>query len=311
MPEIHRLHQQFCDDAVTYKACTIETIKWFKNYFRLYQRHSEITCVSEFSTNSVRQWINHGKIERKWAVQTIRNAIQSLTSFATWLVEEQFLEENPVKCIRRPRPDKKIPRSLSKEKAEELLQWTKNYPYQSTFEKARSIAIITVFLYTGVRRAELLNLKLSDIDQERRALFIEAGKGRKDRLIPMHKALISPLDAYLKERKKLNRTCPFLFTNLRTNKGMHKNGLRSLIDKLRSSSGIYFSAHKLRHTFATLLLEGGADIYALSKMMGHSDIQTTTIYLSASIGHLQRQLGMHALASQELHNRKSLPQSFF
>ena len=68
-----------------------------------------------------------------------------------------------------------------------------------------------------------------------------------------------------------------------------------LVDKLRRASGIYFTPHMLRHTFATLMLEGGADIYAISKMMGHSDIKTTTIYLSASTEHLKGEINKHAL----------------
>ncbi len=73
------------------------------------------------------------------------------------------------------------------------------------------------------------------------------------------------------------------------------NGLKKLVWQVRESSGIYFSVHKLRHTFATLMLEGGCDIYSLSKMMGHSDIKTTTIYLSASAEHLRSQMTKHPL----------------
>ena len=71
--------------------------------------------------------------------------------------------------------------------------------------------------------------------------------------------------------------------------------IKDLIQKIRARSGIYFSAHVLRHTFATLMLEGGCDIYSLSKMMGHSEIQTTTIYLSASTVHLHKQIHKHPL----------------
>ena len=69
-----------------------------------------------------------------------------------------------------------------------------------------------------------------------------------------------------------------------------------LVKKLRDASGVYFSPHMLRHTFATLMLEGGADIFAISKMMGHSDIKTTTIYLSATTAHLQAEVDKHPLA---------------
>ena len=86
-----------------------------------------------------------------------------------------------------------------------------------------------------------------------------------------------------------------IFTSLNLNQGFTNSGLKLLTNKLKEASGISFTIHKLRHTFATLMLEGGCDIYSLSKMMGHSDIKTTTIYLSASAEHLRGQIRKHPL----------------
>jgi site-specific recombinase XerD len=93
----------------------------------------------------------------------------------------------------------------------------------------------------------------------------------------------------------MNKTNPEFFSSIRGNVGFTGNGLKKLVDKIRDSSKIFFTVHKLRHTFATLMLEGGCDIYSLSKMMGHSDIKTTTIYLSASVEHLRSQITKHPL----------------
>jgi len=84
--------------------------------------------------------------------------------------------------------------------------------------------------------------------------------------------------------------------------GFTDTGMKRLVEKMNAASGIKFSAHKLRHSFATMMLEGGCDIYSLSRMMGHSDIKTTTIYLAATAEHLRDQIGKHPM--DELATRK-------
>ena len=134
---------------------------------------------------------------------------------------------------------------------------------------------------------------MSDI--ENLTVFVRQGKGNKDRVVPMSYTLAQTLKRYKDERKRLNKTNPEFFSSLRGNIGFTDNGLKKLVDQVRKSSGIFFTVHKLRHTFATLMLEGGCDIYSLSKMMGHSAITTTTIYLSASAEHLRSQMTKHPL----------------
>jgi site-specific recombinase XerD len=107
--------------------------------------------------------------------------------------------------------------------------------------------------------------------------------------------LAQSLKRYFEERKRLNKTCPEFFVSLNRNCGFTESGLKNLVLKMRQASGLKFTIHKLRHTFATLMLEGGCDIYSLSKMMGHSDIKTTTIYLYASAEHLRAQMTKHPL----------------
>mmetsp|Transcript_22804 Transcript_22804/g.37936 ORF Transcript_22804/g.37936 Transcript_22804/m.37936 type:complete len:140 (-) Transcript_22804:4435-4854(-) len=125
--------------------------------------------------------------------------------------------------------------------------------------------------------------------------FVRSGKGNKDRFVPMNQDLAEHLRPYLRERDKLKRQCPYFFVSLKLDQRMGTKAVPRLVGKLRTASGVHFSPHMLRHTFATLMLEGGADIFAISKMMGHSDIKTTTIYLSASASHLQVEVEKHPL----------------
>src|SRR5581483_11562878 len=142
---------------------------------------------------------------------------------------------------------------------------------------------------------ELLNLQLADVDIANLSIFVRRGKGAKDRIVPICLSLAEILQKYAQERGKMRRTCPEFFASSNHNMGLTTEGLRRLIGQIREASGIRFSAHRLRHTFASLMLEGGCDIYSLSRMLGHSDISTTTIYLAASAEHLRSQMTKHPL----------------
>ena len=150
-------------------------------------------------------------------------------------------------------------------------------------------------IFAGLRRKELLQLKVAEVDLKNLALFISCGKGSKDRIVPITGALAGILQAYLDERARARKTCPEFFTSWRDDGAVSVTSLRGLFRDLERASGIAIHPHMLRHTFATLMLEGGCDIYSLSKMMGHSDIQTTTIYLAASVEHLRSQMQKHPL----------------
>ena len=168
-------------------------------------------------------------------------------------------------------------------------------PY--TIERYRSsVNMYTKFCgITQIDEVTELNLKYTDIDIENRSVFVRLGKGSKDRIVPICDRLADILGKYLVERQKVGKTCPELFTALNTNTGFTADGLRRMMITLTKVLGKNFGVHKLRHTFATQMIEGGCDIFSLSKMMGHSDIKTTTIYLAASSEHLRAQIGKHPL----------------
>jgi site-specific recombinase XerD len=133
------------------------------------------------------------------------------------------------------------------------------------------------------------------VDLENLTLFVRQGKGAKDRIVPLSYTLAEILKKYLAERQRLHKTCPEFFVSLNRNMGFTQVGLKHVVNQICKASGIKFKIHTLRHTYATLMLEGGCDIYSLSKMMGHSDIKTTTIYLAASVDHLRAQIQKHPL----------------
>lgn len=295
MSEIIQLHKQFCEYSLAFKNNTPRTVKWFEEVFRFFVKGTGVQCIQDVSKEMIEHWIIKGKIEKNWSPKTIRTRIAALKSFFTWCVEHNYITDNPVNTIHVPKIPAQIPQHLTREKAESLLEWTRNYPYSYVFERSRASAIIAIFIFTGVRLSELMNLKMIDVDIENKVLFVRQGKGQKDRMIPIPNKLISILKAYLKDRKRLKKTCPYFFTSMREDIQIQYINIRRLVEKLRKSSKIPFHPHMLRHTFAVLMLEGGCDLFSLSKMMGDSDIKTTTIYLYATTAHLKEQINKHPL----------------
>jgi site-specific recombinase XerD len=237
----------------------------------------------------------HGRTQQKWTTNTFICYHKSLAVFFRWCVKEGYMTGNPIDDIETPKLEKRLPPKLTKQEAMKILEVIDNYPYKEKFLRYRNYAIFSTFIMAGLRKKELLNLKFTDVDIENLSIFIRQGKGSKDRVVPINYKLAETLNKYLAERRKLNKTCPEFFTSLFINGGFTASGLKRLVDRIKEASGINFTIHKLRHTFATLMLEGGCDIYSLAKMMGHSDIKTTTIYLAANIEHLRAQITKHPL----------------
>lgn len=296
MTEIQKLHIRFCEYSEVFKGNTKSTIQWLKSDFSQFVKFTQIEQISEVSKQGIESWIINGKIYSGWSAKTITLRMQSLGLFLDWCVGEKLLTENPIKAIPKPKLPLRIPEHLTLEEAENLLDWAKNFPYEYKFERSRSVAIMATFIYTGLRKQELRNLRVTDVDIENKTLIVKSGKGNKDRIVPLNRALIEELEVYLKDRKRMKKNCPYFFTAMRQDSQMGDNVIKRLVEKIRTKSGIKFYPHMLRHTFATLMLEGGCNLYALSKMLGHSDIKTTTIYLSATRAHLQEQIGKHPLS---------------
>jgi len=275
-----------------YAKATIRRYRFVINYYCKYCHVSEFEQINE---ESLRKLFFYGRTERKWSTNTYINFIKSLVVFFRWCVKEKYMAENFAEKIEIPKLEKRLPPKLTKQQTMKLLEVVLNYPYQYKFLRYRNHAIFATFIMAGLRKSELLNLKFADVDLENLTIFVRQGKGNKDRMIPICFALAETLKRYVIERKRIHKTCPEFFASLNRNMGFTQMGLRNLVEIIKKASKINFGIHKLRHSFAVLMLEGGCDIYSLSKMMGHSDIKTTTIYLSATAEHLRAQITKHPL----------------
>lgn len=292
---IELLLEDFCHYSRYIRGVTNDTEKRYREKISYFIKSAQISDISDVTEQRVQSFFIHGRMTKKWKISTYRTYYMTLVVFFRWCVKKGELKENYLEDFELPKLDKSLPKKIKKQEALRLLEFAYNYPYTQSYLKYRNHAIFSMFLFAGLRKNELLNLKLTDVDIENQSIFIRQGKGNKDRIIPMNYTLAQSLNRYLIHRKKQMKTCPEFFTSSNRNMGFTVSGLKRLSNQLKQASGISFTIHKLRHTFATLMLEGGCDIYSLSKMMGHSDIKTTTIYLSASAEHLRGQIVKHPL----------------
>jgi len=292
---IHLLAEEFYDYSLYIKGYSNKTIGSYKNAINFFCKSLAIFELHEINEQNTRQFFIDGRIKRNWKPATFLTYHKSLVVFFRFAVQKGHLTHNYIEGIETPKLNTSLPKKITTENAQKLLEIVLNLPYQNDFLRYRNHAIFSMFLYAGLRKSELFNLGLSDVDIENLTLLVRKGKGAKDRFIPISHTLAVSLRRYLVERKKLGKTCPEFFTSMNRNQGYTDSGLKRLVRKLKDISKIEFTIHRLRHTFATLMLEGGCDIFSLSKMLGHSDIKTTTIYLSTTAEHLRGQMLKHPL----------------
>lgn len=198
------------------------------------------------------------------------SAIKSFYKYLT--VRTKQLEENPVADLEYPKLRKSLPKYLTLEQSSRLLQAV------SGPNRNRDYAILMLFLNCGIRRSELVGLNLSDVYEDRIRVV---GKGNKERFVYFGSACRKAIDVYLEERNKKVLTDNRALFGSRDNNRISVTAVHRLVKKALLQSGLdstQFSAHKLRHTAATMMLSGGVDVKTVQEVLGHENLNTTQIY---------------------------------
>jgi integrase/recombinase XerD len=210
--------------------------------------------------------------------RTQARVISGIKSFFKYLVFEDLMDEDPSVLIEAPRLGRKLPDTLSYLEIEKML----NSIDHSTPEGARSRAIIETLYSSGLRVSELTGLKLGDVHADVGFLRV-IGKGDKERLVPIGSSALKYLDIYIGQVRNQISPQPgheaFVFLNRRGGR-LSRVTVFNLVKDLASTAGLNksISPHTFRHSFATHLIEGGADLRAVQQMLGHESITTTEIY---------------------------------
>lgn len=235
-----------------------------------------ITRIDQVDYKHILDFLTYLKEQGLNPRSTSRTLI-SIRQFFKFLLTEKFIESDPTFLIRTPKTKRVLPEALSLEDVEKLL----SSPDESSPEGIRDKSMLELLYATGTRVSELVELRLNDVNFEL-GYIIAYGKGSKQRIVPIGEKAKIKLREYLDtSRPKLlkSRTSPHLFVT-RLGRKMTRQGFWKVIKAYSRKSGLTkkISPHTLRHSFATHLLERGADLRAIQVMLGHSDISTTQIY---------------------------------
>jgi integrase/recombinase XerD len=210
------------------------------------------------------------------------NRLNPVRAFCKWLVRENLLLYDPAAALMLVRPPRRLPRVPTLQQVETIL----NGADVSTDDGIRDRAIMEVFYSSGLRRAELMRLKRSEVDLESQTLWIREGKGRKDRVVPIGTRACAWVRKYVNDVRphSVNGQDQSVLFLMDTNRPFTKNALTALLQRYVRGAGIERGAcHLLRHAMATHMLENGADVRYIQAILGHSDLETTAVYTHVSI----------------------------
>lgn len=221
-------------------------------------------------------YLGGGK-KRGLAPRTLARRLSSLRGMIKFMLEEGMLSENPLAGLGGPKTTDGLPHFLSRDEVNNLL----NAPDGESDLGLRDRAMLEMMYAAGLRASEVITLGVGDVQFQVGCLVVR-GKGSKERLVPVHQTALDMLSAYLegpRERLRKGQHREEVFLNARGG-SLSRMGLWKILKKHVLAAGIkgQVSPHTLRHTFATHLLEGGADLRSVQLMLGHSDISTTEIY---------------------------------
>ena len=270
---------------------TMDAYKRDINQYLVYLGDLDIKNLSDVKSTHIRDYIRILS-DRGMAPASISRIISSIRTYYRFLSSENILDENPVLLINNPKLPKKLPDILSEKEISLII----NAIQESSQFYQRDKAIIELLYSCGIRVTELCNLEMSNlfIDED---LIRVMGKGNKERLLPLGIRSKKYLDDYIKHSRNSHikkSGSSFVFVSRNGNQ-LTRAMINIILNKWTQASGLKksVSPHKLRHSFATHLLEGGADLRFVQALLGHSDISTTQIYTHIDKHYLKEVYKIH------------------
>lgn len=277
----------------TEKRYSIHTVQAYQKdleqFFLFIQNTFSVQALQDIGHLQIRSWLAHLK-ENGMESKSMNRKISTLKSFFKFLIRSGLLSQNPMQKIVSPKNSKRLPVFVNENQMEHLLG---EVHFPDSFEGKTERLLIDILYQTGMRRAELLGLRLIDVDFGLNQ-FKVLGKGGKERLIPFGNDLKEQIQSYIQERKMIPTEHEFLFT--RSNgKPLYAKYVYLVVNRYLAQSTTLNkrSPHVLRHTFATHLLNQGAELNAVKELLGHANLSATQIYTHNTIEKLKE---IHAKA---------------
>lgn len=232
--------------------------------------------------------------KKKLNKRSIARALSTVRSFYKYLHRNEQVDANPARAVASPRLDKYLPGYLDRSQIENLFKVAATRAGEGKFTDVRNAAILELFYSTGMRLSELRGISRNDLDLLAQQVKVR-GKGKKERIIPLGDHAALALRNYESKRDELLRTTgtgadriAFFLSNRGKRMSVRaiQNAMSTFLDLIDEGEGL--STHSLRHTFATHLLDAGADLRAVQELLGHSSISTTQIYTHTSVDRLKQ-----------------------
>lgn len=271
------------------KGLSANSVEAYGHDLRRYAEHLGALGVTDWAAVGRAEVQAHlaALVERGLSSRSQARALSAIRGLHALLVREKLATADATEEIEAPRPGRKLPALLSREEVEALLA----QPDPRRAAGRRDRAMLELLYATGLRVSELVGLELNDVNLETRVL-VARGKGAKERLVPVGAPAAEAVRAYLQTARDAllkGRRSKHLFVTPR-GRPLTRQGFAKLLGRCARAAGIRrrISPHKLRHSFATHLLEGGADLRAVQAMLGHADVSTTQIYTHVDRTHVRR-----------------------
>lgn len=282
---------QFLQHLAVEKGLAANTLAAYgqdlRRYSEFLQQHQH-TCLATVTAADLAHFLQELQQDLPAAASRARTlvCVRSLHAFA---LQEGFASHDPTEQIANPRQERYLPGVLSPQEVDALLA----APAGSSPLDQRDKALLEVLYATGMRVSELVSLPQEGIQWAMGCVAVQ-GKGAKERLVPLTDTALAALDGYQRQGRPAlakGRLSAYVFLN-RQGKGLTRQGFWKIIKRRAAQAGISasLSPHTLRHSFATHLLQNGADLRAVQAMLGHADISTTQIYTHITRGHLEDML---------------------
>lgn len=273
--------EKFIEYSIIERGLSPRTIETYQTTFKVffYFLQANDSDLSVLNKEVIRSFLYYGKKERNWGNKTYHIYYDNLSVFCDFLVLENALEKNPVKLLKKPKTSRRIIKPLETSQVETILQ---NALYSSKDRKIgwRNYTMFYIGLNSGLRLSEIINLFESDIDFQNKTILVRQGKGDKDREIAVNNDFLDILLHYVKNKTKFSS--PRLFVTKNGNRFTVREFHR-LVEIVKKNSGIHFSAHDLRRTYATTLSKKGIPPFIIQQQLGHTNIKTTMRYVVHSL----------------------------
>lgn len=249
------------------------------------QQVYEITDAAEADHTIIRSWLLT-LVQNNIQPRSINRKIACLRSYYRFLLAQQRIEVNPMLRIKAPKASKKLPAFVPEEPFNTLLD---SFTFEENFEGQRERLILEFLYGTGMRLAELIGIEHADVDRSAKVVRV-LGKGNKERIVPLNDSLLNSIDTYVAQKKQYftdNNSAKLLVTNKA--RPLYPKFVYRVVKKYISliTTSEHNSPHVLRHSFATHLLNKGADLNAIKDLLGHASLAATQVYTHNSIEKLK------------------------